>query len=168
MITAEDIIRIFDMRLLPEEGGYYSETHRSSHNLQAISLPDKYNSERSLSTAIYYLHTPDTKSLIHRLPTEEIYHFYLGDPVLMLHLYPDGTSETFTLGHDINQGQSVQLTVPKGIWQGSYLFEGGKFALMGTTMSPGFDFADNEIGDREKLISLYPSQEKLIEKLTKA
>ena len=167
-MTAQDLIRMFDMKVLPEEGGYYYETYRSAHSLRVSSLPDESNSERSLSTAIYYLHTPDTKSLLHRLPTEEIYHFYLGDPVLMLHLYPDGRTETFTLGHDINQGQSVQLTVPKGVWQGSYLLGGGKFALMGTTMSPGFDFADNEIGDREKLIRLYPSQEKLIEKLTKA
>ena len=112
--------------------------------------------------------TPDTKSLLHRLPTEEIYHFYLGDPVLMLHLYPDGTSSTVVLGQDINQGQNLQLTVPKGVWQGSYLLEGGGFALMGTTMAPGFDFADNHLGNRENLNKLYPSQKELIMKLTKA
>ncbi len=167
-MTAEDLIKMFDMKLLPEEGGYFSETHRSAHNLLSSSLPDEYKYERSLSTAIYYMHTPDTKSLLHCLPTEEIYHFYLGDPVLMLHLYPDGTSSTVILGQNINQGQSVQLIVPKGVWQGSYLLEGGAFALMGTTMSPGFDFADNEIGDRSELTNLYPSQKELIEKLTKA
>ena len=167
-MTAEELIKIFDMKILPEEGGYYSETHRSVHNLDISSLPDNYNSERSLSTAIYYMLTPDTKSLLHRLPTEEIYHFYLGDPVLMLHLYPDGTSGTIILGQDINQGQSVQLKVPKGVWQGSYLIEGGNFALMGTTMSPGFDFTDNEIGNREELIKLYSSQKELIDRLTKA
>lgn len=167
MLTAEEIIKMFDMKILPEEGGYYSETHRSDHILSASSLSEEYSSERSLSTAIYYMLTPDTKSLLHRLPTDEIYHFYLGDPVMMLNLYPDGSSRTLILGQDLKKGQFVQVKVPKGVWQGSYLIEGGKFALMGTTMSPGFDFADNEIGHREDLTNLYPSQKKLIYKLTK-
>ena len=168
MLSAEKIIELFDMKILPGEGGYYSETYRSIHNLSPSSLPDDYDTERSLSTAIYYMLTPDTKSLLHRLPTEEIYHFYLGDPVLMLMLHPDGSSETVVLGKDIFHGESVQHTVPKGVWQGSFLLPGGKFALMGTTMAPGFDFADSEIGVREELINLYSSQKELITKLTKA
>ena len=168
MLTAEELIKMFDMKLLPGEGGYYSETYRSNHKMPGSSLPEEYDSERSLGTAIYYMLTPDTKSLLHRLPTDEIFHFYLGDPVMVLHLYPDGSSGTVILGQDINEDQSVQVKVPKGVWQGSCLIEGGKYALMGTTMSPGFDFADNEIGDREDLTNLYPSQKELIGKLTKA
>ncbi len=166
MLSVEKIIELFNMKILPGEGGYYSETYRASHNLSASSLPDDYDADRSLSTAIYYLLTPDTKSLLHRLPTEEIYHFYLGDPVLMLMLYPDGSSSEVVLGQDVAGGQSLQHTVSKGVWQGSYLMDGGKYALMGTTMAPGFDFADFEKGDREKLISLYPSHRDLIDKLT--
>ncbi len=166
MITAEDLIKKFNMKVLPGEGGYYSETHRADHLLSESSLPESYNSDRSLSTAIYYMLTPDTKSLLHRLPTDEIFHFYLGDPVLMLQLYPDGGSKKIILGQDINNGQSVQVHVPKGVWQGSYLLEGGEFALMGTTMAPGFDFADNEIGKRDDLKNLYLSDEDLIIKLT--
>lgn len=166
MITAEDLIKKFNMKVLPGEGGYYSETHRADHNLSESSLPESYNSDRSLSTAIYYMLTPDTKSLLHRLPTDEIFHFYLGDPVLMLQLYPDGGSKKIILGQDINKGQTVQLVVPKGVWQGSYLLEGGEFALMGTTMAPGFDFVDNEVGKKDDLKNLYPSDEDLIIKLT--
>ena len=166
MLTADDLIKMLGMRLLPGEGGYYCETHRSDHNLSGSSLPENYSSDRSLSTAIYYLLTPDTKSLLHRLPTDEIFHFYLGDPVMMLQLYPEGPAKTIILGQDLMGGQSVQVVVPKGVWQGSYLLEGGGFALMGTTMGPGFDFADNEIGDRENLIKLYPSHLDLIQKLT--
>ena len=110
--------------------------------------------------------TPDTKSLLHRLPADEIFHFYLGDPVLMLQLYPDGGSKKIILGQDINKGQTVQLVVPKGVWQGSCLLEGGEFALMGTTMAPGFDFVDNEVGKKDDLKNLYPSDEDLIIKLT--
>jgi len=166
MITAEDLIKKFNMKVLPGEGGYYSETHRADHNLSESSLPESYNSDRSLSTAIYYMLTPDTKSLLHRLPTDEIFHFYLGDPVLMLQLYPDGGSKKIILGQDINKGQTVQLVVPKGVWQGSCLLEGGEFALMGTTMAPGFDFVDNEVGKKDDLKNLYPSDEDLIIKLT--
>lgn len=166
MITAEDLIKKFNMKLLPGEGGYYAETHRASHLLSEPSLPEGYSSDRSLSTAIYYMLTPDTKSLLHCLPTEEIFHFYLGDPVLMLHLYPDGSTKQIILGRDLNNAQSVQVLVPKNVWQGSYLLEGGQFAFMGTTMSPGFDFSDNEIGKKDDLIKLYPSQKRLIQQLT--
>jgi predicted cupin superfamily sugar epimerase len=166
MITADYLIKKFNMKLLPGEGGYYSETHRAHHVLSDSSLPDNYNSDRSLSTAIYYMLTPDTKSLLHRLPAEEMFHFYLGDPVLMLQLYPDGSSKNIILGRDLNKGQSVQVLVPKDVWQGSYLLEGGKFAFMGTTMSPGFDFSDNEIGKRDDLIKLNPANKNLIQQLT--
>lgn len=166
MLTADDLIKRFNLKPLPEEGGYYTETHRLEHLLDGASLPVGYDSRRSLSTAIYYLLTPDTQSLLHRLPGDEIYHFYLGDPVLMLQLFPDGTDREIILGQDVAGGQFVQLTVPKGVWQGSYLLGGGRFALMGTTMAPGFDFSDNEIGKRETLISQYPSQRELIIRLT--
>jgi len=165
-LDAKEIIEKFKLKTHPSEGGYYSETHRAGHILHEPSLPDNYNSDRSLSTAIYYMLTPETRSLLHRLPTCEIYHFYLGDPVLMLQLHPDGATKTVILGQDIDAGQSVQLTVPKNVWQGSYLLEGGKYALMGTTMAPGFEFVDNEIGDRNELIQFYRGAEELIIKLT--
>ncbi len=166
MLTAEKIIKMFDMKPLPKEGGYYAETHRADHIISGASLPEPYKTDRSLSTAIYYMLTPDTKSLLHRLPTDEVFHFYLGDPVLMLLLFPDGAVKTVLLGQNLEAGHCVQVAVPKGVWQGSYLLEGGKFALMGTTMAPGFDFADNEIGDRETLINLYPSHKDLVKRLT--
>ena len=166
MLTADDLIKKFNMKLLPGEGGYYCETHRSDHILPESSLSENYNSERSLSTSIYYMHTPNTKSLLHRLPTEEIYHYYLGDPVFMLLLFPDGKIEQVILGHDLENDHTVQLTVPKNVWQGSFLLSGGKYALMGTTMAPGFDFADNEIGQADELLKLYPSVEELILNLT--
>lgn len=167
-MTADELIKMLDLKILPGEGGYYSETYRSGHSVPSFSLPEGYTSERSLSTAIYYMLTPNTKSLLHRLPTDEIYHFYLGDPVKMLQLFPDGTTNTIVLGQQLSQGQFVQLRVPKGVWQGSYLLDGGECALMGTTMSPGFDFDDNELGDREVLLEQYPSEKELIYKLTKA
>lgn len=165
-MDAEEIIEKLKLKPHPHEGGYYAETFRAEHILSKSCLPASYESERSISTAIYYMLTPDTKSVLHRLPTDEVYHFYLGDPVLMLQLFPDGTSKHIVLGQDINEGQSLQVAVPKNVWQGSLLVEGGNYALMGTTMSPGFEFSDNTIGKRASLLSTYPGQEPLIIKLT--
>ena len=165
-MKAEEIIKKFKLSPHPHEGGYYAETYRSEHKLAKSCLPECYETDRPLSTAIYYMLTPDTRSVLHRLPTDEVYHFYLGDPVLMLQLFPDGTSKHIILGHDIDDGQSLQVIVPKNVWQGSLLMKGGNFALMGTTMSPGFEFSDNTIGERASLLNKYPDQESLIMKLT--
>jgi len=166
VITAESIIKLYDMKLLPGEGGYYTETYRSSEVLDASSLPARYGSDKAHSTAIFYLLTPDTQSRMHRVLTDEIFHFYLGDPVQMVQLFPDGTSKVLFLGHDLQAGQVVQTIVPAWVWQGAYLLEGGNFALMGTTVAPGFDFSDHEIGDRQTLLDLYPKHRDMITSLT--
>ena len=157
MHTAQDIIAALDLQPLPREGGYYRETYRSTE-----SLP---NRARSLSTAIYYLLTKDTFSALHRLASDEVFHFYLGDPVSMLQLRSDGTGNVITLGPDIMAGQSPQVVVPAGVWQGSWL-ESGSFALLGTTMAPGFDFADYAAGNRAELTRSYPEFADLIARLT--
>ena len=166
MPTAEQFIKTLNLKPLPREGGYFCQTYCSEDIIPAGGLPDRYSSDKSFGTAIYYLLTPETQSMLHRLPTDEIYHFYLGDPVRMLHLYPDGSVRTPVLGQDIMAGQHFQITVPQNVWQGSLLIEGGKFALMGTTLAPGFDDTDYEGGDRKQLLEKYPGYEELITRLT--
>jgi predicted cupin superfamily sugar epimerase len=160
--TAEQVIAALGLRPLPLEGGYYRETYRSPLRLPAAALAPPYTADRSAATAIYYLLTPDTFSALHRLPADEVFHFYLGDPVEMLQLDPPaaggpGTGRVVTLGGDVLAGASPQVVVPRGVWQGSTLKPGGVFALMGTTMAPGFDFADHEPGRREALAAAYPA-----------
>jgi uncharacterized protein len=167
MISADEIIKKLGLEPLPMEGGYYIQTYRANEMIPKSALPDRYSSNKSFGTAIYYLLTPDTFSALHRLPTDEIFHFYLGDPVTILELYQDGTSKVFTLGSDIQKGQNVQLLVPENTFQGSFLNEGGKYALMGATMAPGFDFSDYEAGIREKLIREYQAHKELIIRLTR-
>ena len=166
IMDSKKIIEILGLKHLPDEGGYYRETYRTGDTIDTDALPARYHSPKSLSTAIYYLLTPDTCSLLHRLPADEIFHFYLGDPVAMLRLYPDMTSDVITLGPDIGSGQCLQVTVPHSTWQGSYLLEGGNYALMGTTMAPGFDFSDYEGGSRDELSRKYPKRADIIKKLT--
>jgi len=166
MLMAERIIKLYNMKPLPGEGGYYVETYRSAESIEKSSLPERYDSDKSHSTAILYLLTPDTESRIHRLRSDEIYHFYMGDPVQLALIHPSGTIKVLFLGHDIRAGQFVQAVVPAGIWQGSFLLEGGQFALMGITVAPGFDFPDTELGSRKELLEQYPQHEDIIIRLT--
>jgi hypothetical protein len=166
-MTAKELKKLLNLKPLQREGGYFTTTYRAAGRVPREALPARYDDDRRLGSAIYYLLTPDTFSALHRLASDEIYHFYLGDPVTLLLLHADGRSETVTLGQDIGAGQRVQFTVPWGCWQGSYLRPGGAFALMGTTMSPGFHEADFELGHRETLSRAYPARRALIERLTR-
>ena len=165
-MDANYIIKRLGLKPLPEEGGYYRETYRSAEKIPHGTLPARYTAERDFSSAIYYLITADSFSALHRLKTVEIFHFYLGHPVLMLKLHPDGSGETVTLGNNLAEGHQPQCVVTGGTWQGMRLLDGGRFALMGTTMAPAFDFRDFEKGKRSVLIEMYPGYAQLIESLT--
>ncbi|MHC4076352.1 MAG: cupin domain-containing protein [Planctomycetota bacterium] len=166
MHSAEEIIDFFGMQPLPGEGGYYIETYRAAEKIAQGALPQRYSGDRNFSTAILYLLTVDRFSSLHRVKSDEIFHFYMGTAVTMLQLAPDGSDKVVTLDSDIFAGQQVQVTVPEGSWQGCCLSRAGRFALMGTTVSPGFDFADFETADREQILKQYPMQRDLIIKLT--
>ena len=159
-MTAEEVIAHLQLQAHPVEGGFFRETYRS-----AETLP-RAGAVRSVCTAIYYLLTPKTVSALHRLPGDEVFHFYAGDPVRMLQLWPDGTTRTLVLGTDLQAGQVPQLVVPGGVWQGSVLIEGGSWGLLGATMAPGFDYADYASGDRAELTAKYPAEAHMIERLT--
>jgi predicted cupin superfamily sugar epimerase len=167
-MEASDLIRHLDLRPLPLEGGYFREIWRSGLSLDRELLPGEYDGSRSAGTAIYYLLTPDTFSALHRLPGDEVYHFYMGDPVELLLLHPGGESDVVTLGQDLASGMVLQQVIPGGCWQGSRLRAGGRFALMGTTMAPGFDARDLRLGKPEELAAAYGSRETLIRALCRA
>jgi predicted cupin superfamily sugar epimerase len=165
--TAQELIAALDLKPLAVEGGFFRETYRSDLHIPAATLAPRYPAERSAATAIYYLLAPETFSAMHRLPGDEVYHFYLGDPVELLLLDPTiGRGTLLTLGPDIGAGQTPQAVVPRGVWQGSTLQAGGKVALLGTTMAPGFDFADYEAGDRDSLSFSFPAFADRIRRLT--
>jgi predicted cupin superfamily sugar epimerase len=161
-ITAKEIIKLLNLIPLQEEGGYYAETYKSSFRIAPGNLPRGYESAHSLSTAIYYLITPKRFSRMHRLPADEVWHFYFGDAAEQLQLFPDGTGKIVTLGNHIGKGEVLQTVVPASVWQGTILKPGGRFALFGTTMSPGFEFSDYQPGDADQLIRSYPQFEKEI------
>ena len=114
-MTASEIKALLHLEPHPVEGGCYRRTYASAG---MVELP---RGLRHQGTAIYYLLEPRTFSEMHMLDSDEIFHFYLGDPVEMLQLYPDGRSAAFTLGPDLAAGQQVQLVVQAGVWQGTRL-----------------------------------------------
>jgi predicted cupin superfamily sugar epimerase len=168
MSSAQAIIERLGLQPHPKEGGYFRQTYLSADRLSAGALPVYYGAERAACTAIYYLLTPQTISALHRLRTDEIFHFYAGGSVRMLQLHPDGTGKEIILGPDVLAGQQPQVVVPREVWQGSFLVSGGEFALLGCTVAPGFEYADYEHGKRHELVARFPKYSELIERLTVA
>ncbi len=161
-MTTDEIKALLQLQPHPVEGGFYRRTYTSAGT---VDLP---RGRRAQGTAMYYLLEPGTFSEMHVLASDEIFHFYLGGPVEMLQLYPDGTSAVLTLGPDLAAGQNVQLAVPAGVWQGTRLIGNGKVALLGCTVTPGFDFADYRNGSYAELASKWPAESERIKKLTRS
>jgi hypothetical protein len=160
-MTADQIKSLLKLEPHPVEGGSFRRTYTSAGN---VELP---RGVRAQGTAIYYLLETGTVSEMHVLASDEIFHFYVGDPVEMLQLYENGESAVFTLGGDLSAGQQVQLVVPAGVWQGTRLVEGGKVALLGCTVTPGFDFADYRSGSYAELAAKWPAEAERIRALTR-
>jgi predicted cupin superfamily sugar epimerase len=160
-MTADEIKALLSLTPHPVEGGWFRRTYTSPGSVEL------QRGVRAQGTAIYYLLEPGTFSELHVLDSDEIFHFYLGDPVEMLQLYPDGRSEVFTLGRDLMADQQVQLVVPAGVWQGTRLVGDGKVALLGCNVTPGFDFADYRGGKFAELAARWPAQANRIRALTR-
>jgi predicted cupin superfamily sugar epimerase len=161
-MTADEIKSLLKLEPHPAEGGFFRETYVA---LERVELP---RGSRSVGTAIYYLLEPGTFSEMHVLASDEVFHFYLGDPVKMLQLFPDGSSAVFILGTDLAASQHVQLVVPVGVWQGARLVDGGKVALLGCTVTPGFDYADYRSGSYAELADKWPREAARIRRLTRS
>ncbi len=145
----------------PIEGGSFRVTYTSPGTAETA------RGRRLQGTCIYYLLEEGTFSEMHRLESDEIFHFYLGDPVEMLQLHPDGHSTVYTLGPDLAAGHHVQMVVPASVWQGTRLLPGGKVALLGCTVTPGFDYADYRNAAAEELIAQWPEEAERIRGLTR-
>jgi predicted cupin superfamily sugar epimerase len=144
------LIERFDLRPLPVEGTLFAETYRSPHSTAIVAL---------------YSVDPPSRSHFHVLAYDEIWHAYAGDPFRLVLLHPDGSSEDVVMGRDVRAGQRVQFTIPAGTWQAGELLPGGRYALFGCTMAPGFTFACFSASPAEPLIARWPSREDDIRRL---
>lgn len=165
-LSAAEIIHLLDLHPLPQEGGLFRETYRSADSIPAAALPARYaRADKTFCTDIYYLLGAGDCSLPHRLESDELYHFHLGDAVEMWLLHPDGRAERIVLGGDLAAGQRVQVVVPAGAWQTSRLCPGGEYALMSVVVAPGFDEADYEHGNAGELARQYPAAREFLASL---
>jgi predicted cupin superfamily sugar epimerase len=167
-MTADEVKELFGLRPHPVEGGWFVRTYESAEMIPASAFEDgRYAGPRRTGTAIYYLLEPGTFSEMHRLKSDEVFHFYAGDAVEMLRLYADGRAETTVIGNDFAAGQRPQLAVERGVWQGSRLVKGGSWALLGCSVCPGFEFEDYEEGWSGDLSEGWPEWAAMIAELTR-
>lgn len=164
VLKADDVITMLHLQPHPRERGYYVETYRSSESIGQAEIPLRYQGSRSFSTAIYFLLKAGGFSEIHRLQSDEIFHFYLGSTVELLALDSNGKGRLIRLGNNINNGEVPQHVIPRGCWQGMRCT--GDFALLGCTVAPGFEYTDYESAERQALINVYPDWTDWIRRLT--
>ena len=164
-MTANEIKTLLKLEPHPVEGGYFRRTYTSTLTVEVERGAKAVT--RAMGTAIYYLLEPGTFSEMHMLSSDELFHFYLGDPVEMLQLWPDGRREVVVLGPDLAAEQHVQLLVPAGVWQGTRLIGDGKVALLGCSVVPGFDFADYTSGSYAELTAAWPEEADRIRHLSR-
>ncbi len=164
MISAQQLIALYNLQPHPE-GGWYKETYQSKEQIVAACLPERFGGSRAFSTAIYFLLQEGNFSAFHRIKSDECWHFYAGDPLVVYVLQQDGTLDEIMLGNNITNGQLFQYVVPANCWFASRPATSSKFCFVGCTVSPGFDFADFELADAAVLSALYPQHKSCIEEL---
>jgi predicted cupin superfamily sugar epimerase/mannose-6-phosphate isomerase-like protein (cupin superfamily) len=167
--TAEALIKHFNMAQIPQEGPWFVLTYSSPDVLARGALPERYTGSRSAGSAIIALVTKTDFSAMHRLKTDEMWHYYGGDPLELLVLHPNGSGEIVVLGPDVLAGQKLQYVVPRGAWQGAKPL--GKrrdaYSMIGNTLAPAFEYADFAMGYRSELQKSYPEHAELIAQLTR-
>lgn len=155
----DSIIQSYKMLPHPE-GGFYKESYRSDLLLEGDSLSNGMNGRRNCSTAILFLLVENSFSAFHRIKSDEVWHFYDGDPVDIHVIESNGHYRMIKLGKNPLQNEVFQAVVPAGAWFASKTE--GEYSLVGCTVAPGFDFADFELAKAELLAAEFPDQRELI------
>jgi predicted cupin superfamily sugar epimerase len=164
MLTTQQLIQHYGLQPHPE-GGWYKETYRSDEHIAGSVLPARFGDNRAFSTAIYFLLEKNNFSAFHRIKSDECWHFYAGDLLLIYVISSQGVLDIIQLGNDITKGQLFQYVVPANCWFASRPAPGSAFCFVGCTVSPGFDFADFELANIEALVASYPMHENIIREL---
>ncbi|HEX6848983.1 MAG TPA: cupin domain-containing protein [Chitinophagaceae bacterium] len=165
MTIAEQLIRKYNLEPHPE-GGWYKQTYKSNEQIAAGALPERFGASRVFSTAIYFLLEKGNFSAFHRIKSDECWHFYGGDPLLIYVLDESGNVNIIALGNDFEY-QSFQYVVPANCWFACMPAPQSEYCFAGCTVSPGFEFEDFELADANGLVKMYPQHERLIRMLSR-
>jgi len=164
MSTVNQLIQQYKLGPHPE-GGWFSQTYKSNEFIIAAALPERFGGSRVFSTAIYFLLEQGNFSAFHRIKSDECWHFYAGDPLLIYIIEQNGELKTISLGNDFENGKTFQHVVPANCWFASRPAAGSKYCFVGCTVSPGFEFDDFELADANALSAIYPEHETIIKEL---
>ncbi len=163
-MTAKDLIDQFQMLPHPE-GGWYKENYRSAEQISANDLPERFSESRPISTAIYFLMEQGNFSAFHKIKSDECWHFYAGQTLLIYIIDNNGTLEIVKLGNNIDNEACFQFVVPANCWFASRPANESLFSFVGCTVAPGFDFNDFKLAKATELIELYPNHTDIIKSL---
>lgn len=161
-------ILVKELDLLPHpEVGYFKEVYRSKETILQGALPERFSGDRNFATAIYFLIEKNNFSALHKIKSDETWHFYYGDALEVIEIDENGKLTSTLVGNKLLEGESFQYTVKANTWFGSRVSNGGNFSLVGCTVAPGFDFNDFELAKKEELVKLFPQHETIIHKMTR-
>lgn len=149
------------------EGGSYRRIYSADLIIAHHQLPEQFKGNRPVCSAIYFLLQENQFSAMHRIASDEIWHFYYGDPLTVYEIEPTGLLHEHLLGNNPENGEAFQCVVKAGSWFGSKTNNNGLYSLVGCTVSPGFDFDDFELANRQSLLQLFPQHAAVINNLTK-
>lgn len=161
------------------EGGYFRQAYKSELRVLPEGPPESRSvaksattvgqtgGARAASTAIHFLLEGNNFSALHRLRSDEVWHFYAGSPLVVHLISPEGKYSAILLGNDPNRGEVFLAVVKAGCWFGSHVVDWKGWALVGCTVAPGFEFEDFELGKREELSERYPQHREVIGRLTR-
>jgi len=164
MSNINRLIQQYNLKPHPE-GGWYSQTYKSNESIDANALPARFGGDRSFSTAIYFLLEQGNFSAFHRIKSDECWHFYAGDPLLIYVIEVNGELKIISLGNDPEKGQTFQYVVPANCWFASSPATGSEYCFAGCTVSPGFEFEDFELANANELSNTYPQHKDIIRQL---
>lgn len=162
---AKQIVKKLDLKIHPE-GGYYKEVYRSPEEIKKSSLPNRFPGKRNFCTSIYFLLAGNDKSHFHKIKADEIWHFYYGTTVLLHLIDLDGKYKCQRVGNCFEKNEVPQFVVPHNVWFAAEIEDKNSFALVGCTVSPGFDFSDFELSKRNDLLEKFPIHSEIISHFT--
>lgn len=165
-MTVDTLVK--ELELLPHpEGGYYKETYRSEGKITQVCLSPDFKGDRNMATGIYFLIEKGNFSALHKIKSDETWHFYYGDALEVIEINEQGKLTITQIGSHLLKGETFQYTVKANTWFGSRVSGNGNFSLVGCTVYPGFDFNDFELAKRQDLTKLFPQHSQLISELTR-
>ena len=164
MSITNQLIQKYNLEPHPE-GGWYKQTYKSNEEIPADALPERFGASRAFSTAIYFLLEKGNFSAFHRIKSDECWHFYAGDTLLIYIIEQTGELKIISLGSNYEKGQSFQYVVPADCWFASCPAPGSEYCFVGCTVSPGFEFEDFELANATVLSVMYPQHKSIIMEL---